>query len=65
MKNVKDLEGSGRGTILRDYLGLRLEGLRKTTTASVSIEDIGPRYEPGTSRTRSTSVNHSNTTFDY
>jgi hypothetical protein len=27
--NSKDLEGSGRGLILRHYLGICLEGLKK------------------------------------
>jgi hypothetical protein len=31
MRNGKDLEGRGRGLILRNYPGIRLEELRKTT----------------------------------
>jgi hypothetical protein len=30
MMNWKGMEGSGHGLILRDYDGIRLEGLRKT-----------------------------------
>jgi hypothetical protein len=66
MMNWEGFVGSGRGLILRYYLGIRLEELRKTTKAlnqdSRSPEQI---FEPGTFRIRSRSVNHSTTMFSY
>jgi hypothetical protein len=60
----KDLVESGRGQILRYYPGIRLEGLQKTTkNLNQDRGSPGPRIEPGTSRIRSRSVNHSTTTF--
>jgi hypothetical protein len=55
--------GSGHGVILRYSAGIRLKGLRKTTkNLSQDSLSLGPRIEPGTSRIRSRSVNHSTTT---
>jgi hypothetical protein len=53
----KYLVGSGRGIILRYYPGIRLDGLRKTTPLPRQ------RFERGTSRIGSKSVNHLTTTF--
>jgi hypothetical protein len=40
----KDLEGSGRGLILRYYTDiLRLEGLRKTSVGTAGLRDLNPR----------------------
>jgi hypothetical protein len=56
--------GSGRGVILRYYPGIRLEGRRKSTnTLYQDSRTPGLRIEPGTSRRRSRSVNHSTTAF--
>jgi hypothetical protein len=46
------------------YPVIRLDGLRKTTK-NLNQDSLppGPRFEPGTSRIRSRSVNHSTTTF--
>jgi hypothetical protein len=46
MMNWKDLEGSGRGIIVRFYLGIRLEGLRKTTNISVRIAGVEAKIGP-------------------
>jgi hypothetical protein len=62
--NGKDLAGSGRGLILRYYPGICLEGLRRTTKdLNQDSRSPGPRFEPGTSRIRSSVINHSTTTF--
>jgi hypothetical protein len=60
----KDLQGSGRGLILRYYPGTCLEVLRKTTKTSVMTAGHRPRSEPGTSRVQHRSVNHSTMSFD-
>jgi hypothetical protein len=61
----KDLKGSGSGLILRYYPGISMEGLRKTTkNLSQDSRSPGPRFDPGTSRTRSRRVNHSTTNFE-
>jgi hypothetical protein len=55
----KDFVGSGRGITLRYYLGILLDGLRKTTkTLSQDSRSPGPRPEPGTSRILSRIVAH-------
>jgi hypothetical protein len=60
-----DLVGRGRGLILRYYPGIRLEGPRKTTkNLNQDSRSSGTRFETGTFRIRSRSVNHSTTTFD-
>jgi hypothetical protein len=43
MMSWQDVEGSGRGLILRFYPSIYLEGLRKATKLSVRI--AGPRAE--------------------
>jgi hypothetical protein len=49
---------------LKYYAGIRLEGLRKTTK-NLNQDSLSPRprFEPGSSRIRSRSANHSTTTF--
>jgi hypothetical protein len=60
----KDLVGSGQGLTLRYHPSISLEGLRKTTkTLNKDSRSPGPRIEPGTSRIRSRSANHSTTSF--
>jgi hypothetical protein len=59
----KDLQGSGRDQILRYYPGICLDGLRNTTNIKSALPVSGPRFEPGTSKIRSSAVNHSTTTF--
>jgi hypothetical protein len=60
----KDLVESGRGLILRYYPRICLKWLRKTTrNLHRDSRSPGPTFEPGTSRMRSRSVNHSATTF--
>jgi hypothetical protein len=60
----KELVGSGRDLNFRYYLGIRLEGPRKTTKNSIRIAGRrGPSIEPGTFRIRGMSVNHSTTAF--
>jgi hypothetical protein len=46
---------------LRHYLGMCLQGMRKTT--EILSQDSRPRYEPRTTRIWRRSVNHSTTTF--
>jgi hypothetical protein len=58
----KDVKGSSRYPILRYCLGTCLERLRKTTK-NLRIVVSGPRFETGTSRIRSRSVNRWTTTF--
>jgi hypothetical protein len=49
---------------LRYYSAIRVKGLRKSTkNLNQNSRSPGPRIEPGTSRIRSISVNHSTTTF--
>jgi hypothetical protein len=51
------------GLILRCHPGIRLEGLRKTTKTSVKTAGLRVhKFEPGTFRLQSWSVNHSITT---
>jgi hypothetical protein len=58
----KNLEGSGRGLILRYYnRGIRLEGLKKTTKTSVTVS--GPRFGPRIFQLRGRSVNALNMTL--
>jgi hypothetical protein len=40
MVNWKNLEGSGRGLIVRYYPSIRLEGLKKATKPSVRIAGL-------------------------
>jgi hypothetical protein len=66
MMNWKHFVGSGHGLILRYYPGIRLAGLRKITkTLNYDSLYPEPRIEPGISRIRSMSVNHSITTFGW
>jgi hypothetical protein len=59
-ENVKDFEGRGRGLISRSYLGIHLEGLRKTMEklhqdSQALCRDLNPRpleYKAGVLTTR-------------
>jgi hypothetical protein len=64
MMKWKHFVGSGHDLILRYYPGIHVAGLRKITK-NLSHDSLypGPRIEPGISRIRSMSVNHSITTF--
>jgi hypothetical protein len=60
-------KGPGRKRLwpnLRYYAGIRLQVLRETQKP-VSLAGMKPRFEPGTSRIRSKSVNHLTTTFGF
>jgi hypothetical protein len=61
----KDLEGSGRGLVLRCYTRIRLEGLRKRTrNPTHDCRSLGERFEPDTSQIRSSlTIRHSTETF--
>jgi ribosomal protein S27E len=59
-----DLEERGCGLILKDYSGIRLKGLRKTTKKRTQESKVcGRRFEARTLRIRSRGCNHSSTTF--
>jgi hypothetical protein len=60
----KDLEGSGRSLILRNYPGIRLEELRKTAK-NLSQDSRSPSRDlhPGLTEYKA-SVKRSTTTFD-
>jgi hypothetical protein len=66
-----NLEGSGRGLILRNYPGIRLEGLRQITITCQDCRSLGrdlnpgpPKYEAGVLATRPRrSVNTTNSTL--
>jgi hypothetical protein len=55
---AKDVEGSGRDTVLMHYTGICVEGLRKTMKTSGEPVS-GYRFGPRTSLIRNWSVNHS------
>jgi hypothetical protein len=66
-RNNMNGKGPGRKRLwpnLRYNAGIRLEVLRKTQKP-VSLVGMKPRFEPGTSRIRIRSVNHSTTTFGF
>jgi hypothetical protein len=59
----KELVDRGRGLILVNYPGIRLEELSKTTkNINQDSQSPGPRIESGTSWIRKGSVNHSTNT---
>jgi hypothetical protein len=48
MMNSKELDGNGRGLILKYYLGIYLEGLRKTAkNLSQVSRSPGRDFKPG------------------
>jgi hypothetical protein len=61
MRNWKDCGRERLRPNLKYYPGIFLEKLRKTTKIS-GKSVLGPRFEPETSKIRSSSVNHLTTT---
>jgi hypothetical protein len=47
MINLKDLEGSGSGLILRYFPGIHLGGTEANHEKPVRYPVSGPRFEPG------------------
>jgi hypothetical protein len=58
MINWNDLKGNGCGLILRYYPRICLKGQRKTIKILSEWLVSVARFEPGTSRIKSRSVNH-------